>query len=69
MSKNFDTDYMDDVVCPWCGAEHEVCEDWGWNACSEVETQCVECGQPFKATVHYSVSYSTEKPKAGEEGA
>lgn len=69
MSAEINCDYTDEPVCPHCGEEFQVCEDWGWNARNEVETSCEECGMPYTVTAHYSVSYSTEKPKAGEEGA
>lgn len=69
MSAEIDCDYTDEPVCPHCGEEYPVCEDWGWDANNEAETQCHECGESYKVTAHYSVSYSTEKLEAGKEDA
>ena len=67
MSGEINCDYTDEPVCPHCGTEHPVCEDWGWNHWNQVEDACHECGKPYRATIHYSVSYSTEKLENGKE--
>jgi len=69
VGEEIDCDNTDDPVCPWCGTKIPVIEDWGWNARNQVETSCDECGRPFYAVAHYSVSYSTGKLDAGKEGA
>lgn len=62
---DFDCDFTDNMVCPWCGYEHG--DSWEFNEDSG-ETDCNECGKTFKFERDISITYSTSKPTAGEGG-
>ena len=57
----FDTNYTDEIICPWCGTEFEASYEFfeGSTECRVVK--CDECGKSFDATRHISVDYSTSK--------
>ena len=56
-----DCEDTDEPVCPHCGAEFQVCEDWGWDAKNQADTNCPGCGQTYRTTVEYYATYTTEK--------
>lgn len=57
--KNFeeDTDYRDDIICPYCGCEYGDCWEWG----EDGEYKCDDCGNKFTYTRNTSVDYTTER--------
>jgi uncharacterized Zn-finger protein len=61
MTEEFDTDYTDEVVCPYCGHVHR--ESWELFADGEEDQEmiCGECGRDFTATMNKSISYSSRK--------
>lgn len=52
----FDTDFTDDIVCPYCGEHHDSTE-----VRESCKFDCDECNRVFRVEVDYSVSYSTSK--------
>ena len=69
MSADFDTDFTDEPVCPWCGEAQGDAWELFKDASGDVEAECADCGKPIMMTQDVTVTYSTWKPKAGEEGA
>ncbi len=53
-----DHECTDEVVCPWCGYEHQ--DSWELSA-DDAEWECDECGKPFNYSRYVSVTYSTSK--------
>ena len=51
-----DTDYMDDIVCPYCGYVHTDCFEW-----SDGENECSDCERKFEMYRDVTVTYSTSK--------
>ncbi len=51
-----DTDFTDEIVCPWCGYEHG--DSWEFK---EGEHQCGDCDRKFLMIKHVAVHYSTER--------
>ncbi|ADG70092.1 hypothetical protein Plim_4285 (plasmid) [Planctopirus limnophila DSM 3776] len=51
-----DTDFTDEIVCPWCGYEHR--DKWEYQ---EGEQFCGDCGRKFFLGIHTKVTYSTER--------
>ena len=54
----FDTLFMDEIICPFCGT---VVESNEYDESDHVGT-CCECGKEFDLVVEYSVSFTTSKP-------
>ena len=52
-----DTDYTEDIVCPWCGYKHE--ESWEFD--DDGDDECANCGQPFFYSREVTVTYSTHR--------
>lgn len=59
ISKRFDHEYSDEVICPHCGYEHGDSWEMG-----EGDNECSECEKPFSMSRNVSVTYSTEKLEA-----
>ncbi|MCK4997137.1 hypothetical protein KAS08_02440 [Candidatus Pacearchaeota archaeon] len=59
----FEHEYTDEVVCPWCGCEYGDC--WEWAEYSD-EMKCDECGKEFSYEKDVTVKYSTSKKDCGE---
>lgn len=59
--EKLDTEYTDQIVCPYCG---EVDRD-SWESTGaqdeQREMQCGSCGKNFIYTTHISVSYSSSQ--------
>lgn len=53
--QRFDCDGTDNIVCPFCGYEHDP-TDFGGRPGSH---SCDECQKPFRYEADYSVTYST----------
>lgn len=57
-----DTDYMDAVVCPYCGEVHEGDgEDDTFYTDGDHDFECMYCFNSFKVNTSISPSYTTEK--------
>ena len=56
----FDCEYTDECVCPYCG--HEQSDSWeiGTGSEEDGETYCGSCGKDFAYSRHIRVTYSTE---------
>lgn len=54
--QEFDTEYTQDVTCPWCGKE--ATDSWEMD---DGEYDCRWCDKPFYVNRNVSVDYSTEK--------
>ena len=52
-----DHTYTDNIVCPYCGREHEAHGDDG----SGGDFECVRCGRRFFWEANYSVTYCSQK--------
>jgi DNA-directed RNA polymerase subunit RPC12/RpoP len=64
---DFDTDYTNDVICPYCGHHHtddlhEFFSDRDWEDISIIE--CHSCEKEFHAERDITVHYSTSKKGA-----
>lgn len=63
--ETYETDYMDEPVCPHCG--HRQRDAWEINLGPGIEgdgeMECGECWKEFLISRHCSVSYSTSKPQ------
>lgn len=58
-SSEFDTDYTDDIVCPYCGRKYlNSCEHGGVGSDEWVE-ECDSCGNEFLVSRVISVTYKT----------
>lgn len=51
-----DTDYTQEVVCPWCGYEHS--DSWEMTM---GKRECNDCGREFEAKQDCTVTYSTSR--------
>lgn len=58
--QEFDTDFTDEVVCPWCGYEHGD----SWEFSDEQRYDCDECKRPFHLSRDIEVTYSTSRIEA-----
>ena len=56
--KPIDTDYTDEIVCPYCG--HKNHDSWEYND-NGGKTECVECGEIFDLVVDIDITYCTSK--------
>lgn len=61
MSDDLDTDCTDNVVCPWCGHEHDCSWEFFDDGHESTEAECGECDKPFTASRDVSVTYSTKR--------
>jgi transposase-like protein len=54
---------MSDMECPYCGADQEVCHDYGHGYSEDVkhEHECSECGKVFVFTTMISFDYTPAK--------
>lgn len=60
--KEFDSDYTDKVVCPYCGAAFDPCE-FGEDYFTENESveECYECGKEYQVQGKVEWSWTTRK--------
>ena len=54
----FDHEYTDEIVCPWCG--YIFSDSWKFSDFGEIEC---DCGKSFDYIEDVSVSYSTTRSK------
>ena len=54
---------MNDLTCPYCGADNEVCHDDGFGYAENVrhETECHACGKNFVFTTSIVLYYTAAK--------
>ncbi len=64
MSKEIDTEYTDEVVCPYCGAEQG--ESWEL-ADNNDDYDCNECGKVFGYERDIEVTYRSWKKEQPDE--
>lgn len=57
---NFETDYTDEITCPYCGYEEGDSWEYG-DLESTGRVSCGSCGKEFWATRNVAITYSTEK--------
>jgi DNA-directed RNA polymerase subunit RPC12/RpoP len=55
----FDTDYTDEVVCPYCGYEHSD----SYELAEYGKMDCHHCDEEFTIEADISITYSTSKIK------
>ena len=61
--EEFDTDYEEDIVCPYCGYRH--CEpEWSGG---DGEFDCDNCDREFRVEEYVEITYSTRKIEENEE--
>ena len=58
---DIDHDGTDEIVCPWCGCEHDSSWEFFEGNRESAEVDCDECGKTFCATRDFSVTYSTKR--------
>lgn len=59
MTKEFDHDYTDEIVCPYCGHEHGDSYEYFSRNDESTNIECDECGKHFRATMQMTTDYST----------
>lgn len=65
---NYDTAFTDEIVCPWCGHEHDDLTDfYPREGELSAENECEGCGKPFRYTMDVSISWTTQKLTAAQE--
>lgn len=58
MEKEFEYEFTDEIVCPYCGHEHID----SWEQPDEVDSfDCHECFMDFKMKRNVEITYSTYK--------
>ena len=60
----FDTEYTDNVICPYCGYEDRDSWEYGQD---DFETKCSSCGKEMSVTRNISISYSSWKLESADE--
>ena len=58
---SIDTEYTDEVVCPWCGHKHTDSYEFFKLRGECSQSWCGSCGKPIEMVRHISVSYSSSK--------
>lgn len=56
--QEFDTDYTDEITCPYCGSTNDESYEYTED---DTTASCGSCGKDFLLSVHVSVDYSTKK--------
>lgn len=59
----FDTDYTDNIICPYCNSEDE--DSWEYD-CDEGVIACSNCNKKFNYSRSRSVAYTTSKINCGD---
>ena len=65
-NRNINTEYTNEIVCPFCG--YEFCDSWEYGDGFNEDLgliECQSCEKEFYASKHISVSYCSEKAKYG----
>lgn len=57
----YETNYTDEAVCPYCGAELCMTYELFMYANDTAKTDCGECGSEFEVHMIVDVSYCTYK--------
>jgi transcription elongation factor Elf1 len=57
-SEDFDTEYTDDSICPWCGKEQQ--DTWEVDSDSTI-LDCDYCEKPFHFERMTNVTFSTKR--------
>lgn len=65
MVEKFDTDYTDNIVCPYCGYEESDSLEHTWDYDDEYE--CENCGKTFSWERNVLVSYTSFKAEGDSE--
>ena len=60
MNEEYDTDFTNEIVCPYCGAENGIPDEHSDEG-ELVEMECRECEKEFVYQCNYSVDYSSQK--------
>ena len=63
MSNDFEHEYTNKAVCPWCGYIFQDLDDFGFDENFEIE--CYECGKDLFIATHIRIRYSTSKIEDG----
>jgi hypothetical protein len=58
MKEEIETEYTDNIVCPYCG--YEDTDSWEHDDDSS-EATCSDCGKDFRIEIHRSTTYSSFK--------
>lgn len=61
--KDFKFKFTSEIVCPWCGYEHEESYEFFGRHCGdgdETEIECCSCSKSFGGEIHMSVEYSSK---------
>ncbi|HFI0607024.1 TPA: hypothetical protein ACGO4H_001713 [Streptococcus suis] len=59
-----ETEYEDDIVCPWCGTRYDsfdVDENYSFVDEGEHVTHCYECDHDFTYQADVSITFSTRR--------
>lgn len=59
--KGINTQYTDDVVCPYCGYESSDSWEYLKDRRSYKVITCADCEKQFSLTITYIATYSTER--------
>lgn len=61
MTEEYETDYTDTPICPWCGHNHYDAFEWFMENGEYLEKNCDSCKKPIEVSCSIDVSYCTEK--------
>lgn len=62
METEIDTDYQNQITCPYCGYVYR--DSWEMTSGGDeedVECECDQCGRAFRVTTHVTIKYSSFK--------
>ena len=66
-SKEIDTQYTDEITCPYCGEKQG--NSWEYNKWGEGEIDC-DCGETYDFSVDVEVTYQTfKKQQLSDKGS
>jgi len=63
MSTTFNHENTAEAVCPHCGHEQSLTNEWFDDTSISVEMCCESCGQKMITTRQFNIVYSTRKPQ------
>lgn len=59
MNEEYETEFTDEIICPWCG--YKFSDSWEYDDEDGSIIDCPDCNKPIILGVHISVSYITRR--------
>ncbi len=60
---DIDHEYTNEIICPWCGYEHDRSYEFFSKNDESDAIECRECEKTFCGIRHVHITYSTMKPE------